>query len=40
MNDETCMKAGAIAGELAQRMIELGLSWSMRLEFLGWPLRQ
>lgn len=35
MNDETCMKAGAIAGELAQRMIELGLSWSDAIGVFG-----
>ncbi|WP_430231448.1 hypothetical protein [Paraburkholderia tropica] len=35
MNDQNRMNAGAIAGELAQQMIELGLSWSDAIGIFG-----
>lgn len=40
MNDKNRMNAGAIAGELAQQMIERGLSWSDAIGISGWPRRQ
>ncbi|WP_234775548.1 hypothetical protein [Paraburkholderia tropica] len=35
MNDEHDLGAGAIAGKLAQQMIELGLTWSEAVALLG-----
>ncbi|WP_321867344.1 hypothetical protein [Paraburkholderia tropica] len=35
MNDENRMKPGVIAGELAQQLIELGLSWNDAIGVFG-----